>query len=125
MEIKSIKEIYEDFKKGNEFLGYLATRYDRRKSFYKKAKVYKVGNYIVLVSYDTIVAKVEKVGNIIGAQVFGYYSATTRRHTNELLDQFDIKAPTAKELKNTDDKGEYIWTEASTYKDLLDYLSFE
>lgn len=95
---------YETVTKEGEFLGYLKARYDSRKSFYKKAKVYKYENQIYLISYETIVAIFEQEPNCINYSIFGYYSLTTKRHINEILEQLNLSKVTTKELKNIDDK---------------------
>lgn len=63
---------------------YLQARYDKRKSFYNKAKVIREDNSIKLKSYDTIVAEIkDKV-----LHIFGGYSQTTKRHIREFIRQF-------------------------------------
>lgn len=80
------------------YQGQLYPRYDARKSFYNKAKLYELNGVLYLVSYTTIVAKIFK--NY--AQVFGWYSQTTSRHINEFLKQNDFKALSKKEMENSD-----------------------
>ena len=63
---------------------YLEARFDRRKSFYKKAKVIREDNIIKLQSYDTIVAEVSH--HILN--IYGGYSQTTKRHIREFVRQF-------------------------------------
>lgn len=78
-----------------EFLYYLQTDYDSRKSFYKRAKVIKYNNAIYLQSYDTIVARI-KNGKVF---VRGWYSQTTARHINEFLLQNGYAGMTKKEMQ--------------------------
>lgn len=63
----------------------LDARYDARKSFYGKAKVYamKDGTF-VLVSYSTPVAEA-KDGVVT---IYGKWSQSTTRHQNEFKKQF-------------------------------------
>lgn len=63
---------------------YLKAKYDKRKSFYNKAKVIREDNSIKLKSYDTIVAEI--IGTIL--YIYGDYSQTTRRHQIEFIRQF-------------------------------------
>lgn len=73
----NIEELeYRDF-------DYLQSIYDTRTDFYKKAKIYVIGEFKVLVSYSTIVAGVYKNEFYIK----GWYSQTTTRHINEFLQQ--------------------------------------
>lgn len=70
------------------FETYLQPIHDLRDSFHKKAKIYTYKNFIYLVSYETIVAYIEKTeNNEEFATVLGYYSQTTCRHINEFLKQ--------------------------------------
>lgn len=69
--------------------------YDTRKSFYGKAKIVIYNNIIDLISYNTIVARIED-GKI---KVFGWYSQTTARHINEFLKQNGFKSMTKKEME--------------------------
>lgn len=73
----------------------LTARYDTRKSFYGKAKIYTLDGIMYLVSYETIVAKIH--GNY--AQIFGYYSQTTWRHINEFLYQNGFNKMKKSQLK--------------------------
>ena len=68
-----------------EFVEELTARYDTRKSFYGKAKVYQdeKGNYY-LMSYSTIVSEC-KNGKVIH---YGKYSQTTSRHQKEFERQY-------------------------------------
>lgn len=87
-----------------EFLYYLEPQYDTRKSFYRKARIYKDNNgNILLMSYETIVAKItDKIAtkdNIEKVEVYGYYSNTTARHINEFLQQHGYPKMTKKEME--------------------------
>ena len=85
-----------------EFLHELKPQYDRAKSFYKKANVYRdsKGN-ILLISYTTIVAKVtDKI--LTGEKkliIHGWYSATTARHINEFAQQYGFNKRSKKEME--------------------------
>ena len=85
---------YRDLLYRGQYLGELQPIYDRRKSFYGKAKLYLLNNVVYLVSYSTIVAKV--YDNFV--QVFGWYSQTTSRHINEFLRQFNFETLTKKQM---------------------------
>ena len=78
--------------------GQLYPRYDIRKSFYNKAKLYKLDGVLYLVSYTTIVAKIFK--NY--AQIFGWYSQTTSRHINEFSKQNYFRTLSKKQMENGD-----------------------
>lgn len=95
---------YETVTKEGEFLGYLKARYDSRKSFYKKARVYYYENQIYLISYETIVAIFKQNKGCVQYSIFGYYSPTTKRHIDEILEQLNLSKVTTKELKNITDK---------------------
>ena len=59
-------------------------QYDRRKSFYGKAKVIEKDNgETVLLSYDTEVCKINTNGEFI--RLWNGYSVTTMRHINSFL----------------------------------------
>ena len=96
-----ILERYDEIVKDENFVNYLQARYDARKDFYKKARVYekydkiRKSNIIYLVSYETIVAIIEKGKPI----VFGWYSQTTARHINEFLKQNGFRTMTKKEME--------------------------
>ena len=86
------------------YLYELKPKYDRAKSFYKKANVYRDDKgTIFLMSYSTIVASItdeivakdehEKV------KVYGYYSQTTARHINEFLQQNGYSKMNKKEME--------------------------
>jgi len=87
-----------------EFMYYLEPQFDSRKSFYRKARVYRNDEgSILLMSYETIVAEIkdaittedekEKV------KVYGYYSNTTARHINEFLQQHGYAKMSKKEME--------------------------
>ena len=69
-----------------KLIGELQARFDSRQSFYGKATIYEdtEGNKY-LMSYNTIVSKCDKNGNI---EHFGKYSQTTTRHQKEFEKQF-------------------------------------
>ena len=96
--------LYE-LKENGTFIDYLEPMFNTRDSFYKKAKIYEYKNFIYLVSYETIVAYIEKTeNNEEFATVLGYYSQTTCRHVNEFLKQngFIKKNIVKKDYENTD-----------------------
>ena len=72
----------------------LLTIYDTQKSFYKKA--FEISNYndgvttIELLSYSTIVAKIEYNGAQTIYTYNGYYSRTTARHQKEFFLQHGL-----------------------------------
>lgn len=72
----------------------LQTQYDRRKSFYGKAVVFKEGDKLVLRSYSTDVAYIENGKPVVN----GLYSATTTRHIKEFLRQNGFKAESSKQI---------------------------
>lgn len=60
----------------------------RQKSYYGKALIkYADNGTIILQSYDTDVCKIEN-GNLI--RLWGGYSATTMKHINDFINQFNI-----------------------------------
>lgn len=70
----------------------LDTIYDSRKSFYGKCKVaYVYDNYgccgMILKSYDTDVLFLSCYGTVY--KLWNGYSATTMRHVNEFINQFN------------------------------------
>jgi len=82
----------------------LEPQYDRRKSFYGKAKVYgDTTGHLLLMSYSTIVAEItDGIATEDGrpsVKVNGWYSRTTARHINEFLYQHGFKAMTKKEME--------------------------
>lgn len=87
-----------------EFLYELTPQYDRAKSFYHKAKVYRNNEgSIFLMSYSTIVAEIKDEAITIDghrqAKVFGWYSMTTARHINEFLQQHGFSKLSKKEME--------------------------
>ena len=70
----------------------LECQYDTRKSFYGKAIVEETKNNNVedykLYSYDTLVARITIIGNIVTYHYFGKYSQTTTRHQKEFYKQY-------------------------------------
>jgi hypothetical protein len=72
----------------------LQMQYDRRKSFYGKAQVFKQGDRLVLRSYSTDVAYIENGKPVVK----GLYSATTTRHIKEFLRQNGFKAESSKQI---------------------------
>lgn len=88
-----------------EFLYELQPQYDSRKSFYKKANVYRDDKgHILLMSYSTIVAEItDGIATEDGrptVKVNGYYSQTTARHINDFLLQHGFAARTKKEMES-------------------------
>ena len=74
----------------------LDCRYDSRASFYGKAKVIEENGVTKLLSYDTIVAEINK--GVLS--IHGLYSNTTLRHIREFIKQFYGDSPlTLKELR--------------------------
>lgn len=63
---------------------FLQARYDRRKSFYNKAKIIRDDDSIRLQSYDTIVAEIKDKT----LYIYGKWSQTTTRHQLEFIKQF-------------------------------------
>ena len=73
--------------KGLVFEEELQARYDSRKSFYKKANIYKDENGVLyLLSYNTIVSQCKN--GII--EHFGTWIQTTTRHQREFAKQFSL-----------------------------------
>ena len=87
-----------------KYLFDLIPQYDRRKSFYGKAKVYSDDKgHLLLMSYSTIVAEItDSIASEDGkpsVKVNGWYSQTTARHINEFLYQYGFKTMTKKEME--------------------------
>lgn len=86
------------------FLYELKPRFDRAKSFYKKANVYRddKGN-LLLMSYTTIVAEIQDAivteDNKAKVIIHGWYSMTTARHINEFLQQNGFEKMSKKEME--------------------------
>lgn len=99
--------MHADRKRGEivmEFLYYLQPKYDSRKSFYKKAKVYRDGmGRLLLMSYCTIVAII--TDGILAedghptVEIKGWYSSTTARHINDFLYQHGFPTMSKKEME--------------------------
>lgn len=87
-----------------EFLYNLEPQYDRRKSFYGKAKVYRDDRgHLLLMSYSTIVAEITD-GSVTESghdevKVNGWYSQTTSRHINDFLYQHGFDTMSKKEME--------------------------
>lgn len=80
----------------------LEPRFDNRKSFYNKAFVHETvspeEDYITLQSYNTIVARYDRLNNDL--EVYGTYSDTTLRHLKEFINTWTRKqANTKKEVE--------------------------
>ena len=90
----------------------LDCRYDKRASFYGKAKVLEqdIGttgfSEVVLYSYNTMVAKIIKGKNTTKYIYYGKYSQTTTRHQKEFFRQNGL---TETEIKELFDKGVLIY----------------
>lgn len=82
----------------------LQPQYDRAKSFYKKANVYKDDKgHILLMSYTTIVAEITDAMAAEDGKpklkVNGWYSNTTARHINEFAQQHGFNKMSKKEME--------------------------
>lgn len=79
----------------------LKPEYTRANSFYKKAKVYSVDEYLYLVSYETIVARYNTTTEKF--EIFpdksyqhrlyrnGTHSMTTIKHIDEFMKQLNVR----------------------------------
>lgn len=67
---------------------YLQPLFDNRKSFYKKAKVFKTDNETILMSYNTVVLLIPCDAPEGEYYLRNCYSATTLRHIKEFLIQY-------------------------------------
>lgn len=76
---------------------YLKPVYDSRKSFYNKAVVEENEKEIVLYSYKTKVAVIDKTSN--KCKITGTYSYTTLRHIKEFLLQNNFSCGSKKEIE--------------------------
>ena len=76
---------------------YLKPVYDSRKSFYNKAIVEENEKEIVLYSYNTKVAVIDKASN--NCKIAGTYSNTTLRHIKEFLLQNNFSCGSKKEIE--------------------------
>lgn len=91
-----------------KYLFDLIPQYDRRKSFYGKAKVYSDDKgHLLLMSYSTIVAEItDSIASEDGkpsVKVNGWYSQTTARHINDFLYQYGFKTMSKKEMESNKD----------------------
>ena len=91
-----------------KYLFDLIPQYDRRKSFYGKAKVYSDDKgHLLLMSYSTIVAEItDSIASEDGkpsVKVNGWYSQTTARHINDFLYQYGFETMSKKEMENNKD----------------------
>ena len=68
----------------------LSARYDKRASFYGKARIKETPKYYTLISYDTEILRASKDGATVEflCREEWAFSATTCRHINEFLRQF-------------------------------------
>ena len=68
----------------------LMARFDRCKSFYRKAHVTETAEYYILISYNTEILRLDKADGRITFLCHSdwAYSQTTNRHINEFLLQF-------------------------------------
>ena len=87
-----------------KYLYDLEPQYDRRKSFYGKAKVYSDdAGHLLLMSYSTIVAEItDGIATEDGrptVKVNGWYSQTTSRHINDFLYQHGFDTMSKKEME--------------------------
>lgn len=73
----------------------LSPIYSGQKSFGGKAKIVVYDNCIDLISYDTVVARINN-GKV---KVYGYFSQTTAKHINEFLQQYGFAKMTKKEME--------------------------
>lgn len=80
----------------------LIPQYDARASFYGKAQIKETKNKNIydlqLFSYDALVARYIKIGNIKTYFYFGKYSQTTTRHQKEFFKQNGLTEKQIKEL---------------------------
>ena len=76
---------------------YLKSVYDSRKSFYNKAIVEENEKEIVLYSYNTKVAVIDKASN--HCKIAGTYSNTTLRHIKEFLLQNRFPCGSKREIE--------------------------
>ena len=69
--------------------------YSNVKSFYGKAKIIRENGTIKLQSYNTIIAEI-KNGKL---HINGFYSATSRKHLREFMQQMGFRTGTKKQLE--------------------------
>ena len=75
---------------------YLQVQDGQTKSFYKKASIKRENNYILLYSYNLLVAKYNEITKKI--IIYGYHSLTTGRHINNFLLYVGLPKMTKKEI---------------------------
>lgn len=81
-----------------EYITELHPEYDRRKSFYGKARVeIKADGTQILWSYDTAVASISPEKELA---INGWYSQTTGRHINEFLRQNGFDSMSKQEMED-------------------------
>lgn len=85
--------------KGVGLVSALQARFDSRASFYGKAQIDDHDDHITLYSYNTEVARYDKVADVL--EVFGYYSATTARHIREFARQLGFTIPKGSDIEGT------------------------
>ena len=85
--------------KGVGLVSALQARFDGRASFYGKAQIDDHDDHITLYSYDTEVARYDKVADVL--EVFGYYGATTARHIREFARQLGFTIPKGSDIEGT------------------------
>ena len=66
----------------------LSPRFERCRSYYRKAYVIEDDNLTMLRSYETIVCTIDHARKV--CNVAGRFSNTTARHIREFLRQFDL-----------------------------------
>ena len=65
----------------------LKTKYDSRKSFYRKAIEIYPDAEVLLVSYDTVICTIKKNGKLVMNCDLNDMSVTTKRHFREFTKQ--------------------------------------
>lgn len=81
----------------------LTARFDKRASFYGKARIKETANFLTLISYDTEILRQNKITGKIEwiCKDKDCYTLTTNRHINEFLRQFtNEKTKTKSEILN-------------------------
>ena len=69
----------------------LETKYDPRKSFYRKAIEIYHGLNVSLVSYDTVICTINKNGKLVMNRDLNDMSTTTKRHFREFIKQHRLR----------------------------------
>lgn len=69
----------------------LKTKYDSRKSFYRKALMVYQGTDISLLSYDTVICTIRKNGTLVMKCDLNDMSVTTKRHFREFCKQLNYR----------------------------------